>query len=80
MAEETGRRRVHERWAHLRFSVIGQLLAAPPDKGELKAAIEALAARIWRHPNGPPFVNELQGDATAGRIVKTADGYQLTER
>ena len=50
MAEETGRRRVHERWAHLRFSVIGQLLAAPPDKGELKAAIEALAARIWRHP------------------------------
>ena len=40
MAEETGRRRVHERWAHLRFSVIGQLLAAPPDKGELKAAFE----------------------------------------
>ena len=32
MGEET-RRRVHERWAHLRFSVIGQLLAAPPDKG-----------------------------------------------
>ena len=42
--------RVHERWATLRFSVIGQLLAAPPDKGELKAAIEALAARTWRHP------------------------------
>ena len=34
----------------MRFSVIGQLLAAPPDKGELKAAIEALAARTWRHP------------------------------
>ena len=42
--------RVHERWAHLRFSVIGQLLAAPPPKGELRAAIEALAARQWRHP------------------------------
>jgi transposase InsO family protein len=42
--------RVHERWAHLRFSVIGQLLAAPPGKGELKAAIEALAARTWQHP------------------------------
>jgi putative transposase len=42
--------RVHERWAHLRFSVIGQLLAAPPAKGELKSAIEALAARTWRHP------------------------------
>ena len=42
--------RVHERWAHLRFSVIGHLLAAPPDNGELKPAIEALAARTWRHP------------------------------
>jgi len=30
--------------------VIGQLLAAPPPKGELRAAIEALAARQWRHP------------------------------
>ena len=28
--------RVHERWAHLRFSVVGHLLAAPPDKGELR--------------------------------------------
>jgi hypothetical protein len=39
--------RVHERWAH---SVIGQLLAAPPAKGELRAAIASLAARQWRHP------------------------------
>ena len=43
--------RVHERWAHLRFSVIGQLLAAPPDKGELRAEIEALSQRTWRHPS-----------------------------
>src|SRR5579864_5692505 len=42
--------RVHERWAHLRFSVIGQLLAAPPAKGELRAAIAVLAARTWQHP------------------------------
>src|SRR5258707_414203 len=42
--------RVQERWAHLRFSVIGQLLAAPPAKGELKAALMALAARTWQHP------------------------------
>jgi transposase InsO family protein len=34
----------------LRFSVIGQLLAAPPQKGSLRAALEALAARHWRHP------------------------------
>ena len=43
--------RIHERWAHLRFSVIGQLLAAPPAKGELRAAIAALAARQWCHPD-----------------------------
>lgn len=47
--------RVHERWAHLRFSVVGQLLAAPPPKGELRAAMEALGARQWRHPtSGEP--------------------------
>ena len=43
-------RRVHERWAHLRFAVVGWLLAAPPEKGELKAAIRELASRTWQHP------------------------------
>lgn len=51
MVEKTRGRRVHERWAHLRFSVVGQLLAAPPDKGELKAAIGALSDRTWQHPS-----------------------------
>jgi hypothetical protein len=49
MTQEARAPRVHERWAHLRFSVIGQLLAAPPAKGELRAEIEALSARLWRH-------------------------------
>lgn len=39
-----------ERWARLRFAVVGPLLAAPPPSGELRAAISALAARQWRHP------------------------------
>lgn len=39
-----------ERWAHLRFSVIGQLLAAPPPRGALREELERLAARSWRHP------------------------------
>ncbi len=43
-------KRVHERWAHLRFSVIGQLLAAPPGKGALRAELAGLSAREWRHP------------------------------
>ena len=40
----------HERWAMLRFSVVGQLLAAPPPKGELRGEIKKLAAREWQHP------------------------------
>lgn len=42
--------RPHERWAHLRFSIVGPLLAAPPSPGELRAEIEELAAKTWRHP------------------------------
>ena len=37
-------------WAQLRFAVIGPLLAAPPEKGELAAALKDLAERHWRHP------------------------------
>jgi transposase InsO family protein len=51
MTQQARGPRVHERWAHLRFSVIGHLLAAPPPKGELKAALHALAAQPWRHPS-----------------------------
>jgi len=40
----------HARWARFRFSVIGPLLAAPPGRGELRAALEALAAKTWQHP------------------------------
>ena len=42
---------MHERWARLRFSVIGALLASPPAKGALRAALQQLAAREWRHPS-----------------------------
>lgn len=41
---------VHERWAHLRYAVIGQLLAVPPAKGLLQAELRDLARRTWRHP------------------------------
>jgi transposase InsO family protein len=42
--------RRHERWANLRHQIIGTLLAAPPKRGELREALEALAARSWHHP------------------------------
>ena len=38
------------RWARLRFQILGSLMAAPADGGELKARIDDLAARSWRHP------------------------------
>jgi transposase InsO family protein len=39
------------RWARLRFSIIGQLLASPPEPGELANRILELAQKPWRHPS-----------------------------
>jgi transposase InsO family protein len=39
-----------ERWAHLRFSIVGSLLSAPPPSGELESAIEALTRKRWLNP------------------------------
>lgn len=38
------------RWARFRFSVIGPLLSCPPERGELKRSLKALAKKQWRHP------------------------------
>jgi hypothetical protein len=37
-------------WARFRFSVVGPLLSSPPARGDLKAALQALAAKTWTHP------------------------------
>ena len=37
-------------WARFRFSVVGSLLSSPPARGELKAALRALADKTWTHP------------------------------
>ena len=39
-----------DRRARLRFSIIGALLAAPPEKGDALALLRALAAKPWRDP------------------------------
>ncbi len=49
MATNTAPNR-HERWARLRFSVVGQLLAAPPEPGTLQTELARLAERTWQHP------------------------------
>jgi general secretion pathway protein A len=41
---------VRDRWARLRFAIVGPLLAAPPEPGQVRELITALAARRWRHP------------------------------
>lgn len=45
-----------ERWARLRFAVVAPLLAAPPGRGGLRASIELLSKKTWRHPvTGEPI-------------------------
>jgi len=39
-----------DRWARLRFSIIGPLLAAPPEQGELRKRLQKLAGSRWKHP------------------------------
>jgi len=50
MSNPSGPPRSHERWARFRFSVIGPLLAAPPERGELREQLKSLAAKNWQHP------------------------------
>jgi transposase InsO family protein len=44
---------VRERWARFRLQVIGPLLAAPPEPGDLQEALRELAAQVYRHPLRP---------------------------
>jgi putative transposase len=54
-ASDPGQARTPERWARLRFAVVGPLLAAPPPPGELHQRLRLLAAQSWRHPvSGQP--------------------------
>ena len=39
-----------DRWARLRFAIIGPLLAAPPEQGELRKRLQNLAGNSWKHP------------------------------
>ncbi len=43
-------RQDRDRWARLRFSIIGPLLAAPPAARELRGALQTLSRKTWQHP------------------------------
>lgn len=40
----------HLNWERFRFAVIGPLLASPPEKGQLRKELQALAEKQWVHP------------------------------
>jgi transposase InsO family protein len=63
-----------ERWAHLRFSVVGPLLASPPGQGQLQERLRALADQAWRHPSSGAWVHF--GVSTIERWYYRARGAQ----
>ncbi len=74
---------VHERWSHLRFAVIGSLLAAPPARGALRAALRELAQRTWRHPvTGEPVqfgLSTIERWLSAEQIVRRSEVVRGTQ-
>ena len=42
-----------ERWGQFRYSIIGGLLASPPEGGALTEALSELARKRYRHPTDP---------------------------
>jgi transposase InsO family protein len=46
----TGDESTRARWGRFRFSIVGPLLASPPEHGDLQIELERLAERSWNHP------------------------------
>ncbi|MCP3994230.1 MAG: transposase family protein [bacterium] len=52
---EDSEERSPERWARLRFAIVGPLLAAPPPRGRLQSELWRLSEKLWLHPiSGEP--------------------------
>ena len=57
MKNHDDERSIHERWSVLRFSIIAQLLAAPPPTGALQEELRLLSLRKWPHPGTAELVS-----------------------
>lgn len=72
------------RWARFRFSIIGPLLSAPPDIGELQKTLAGLAQKTWRHPiTGSPVafgISTLERWLYQARRAKDPIGVLRTKR
>lgn len=54
--QDEGQASPRMRWARLRFSIVGQLLACPPEPRELANRLKELAHKPWQHPiTGQPL-------------------------
>jgi hypothetical protein len=71
MASDEGVGRRQDRWAHLRFAVIGALLAAPPTKGALQTPS--------RNRGTPVISNCLRDDAKGDETSFACGVNQLDE-
>jgi len=76
------KKRSAEKWSAFRLSVVGQLLHAPSERGELAQRIRALAATLWTHPtSGEPV---KFGFSTIERWYqkarRTADVFEALKR
>jgi transposase InsO family protein len=68
-------RNVTERWAHLRFAIVGPLLAAPPKRGRLRDELKRLSRQPWKHPTTGERVHF--GYSTIERWYYTAKNERL---
>ena len=57
MKNHDDERSIHERWSVLRFSIVAQLLAAPPPTGALQEELRLLSLRKWPHPRTAELVS-----------------------
>ena len=77
MSNVSGLAGSHEQCARFRFGVIGPLLAAPPERGDLQEQLQSLADRKWRHPITGQRVQF--GLSTIGRWFYTARNEKKLE-
>ena len=69
MANDDAALSARVRWARLRFQILGPLMAAPAEDGELKTRIDELAARAWRHPTtGESVAGSQPHGASSGAV------------
>lgn len=67
-----------DRWARLRFAIIGPLLAAPPEPGQLRVRLRELSVRAWQHPRTGLAVHF--GCSTIERWFSVEPGFMWSRR